>query len=780
MAFSESILKAAAAVNTVSARHYDGTLRAKHDILDAISLLSTALEHLDPVVNQDRDFIASRAQAHRLLGELYLKVSRFDDALAELEDATENFEQAGGDSEEYGRFLHDYSVTAQSLNLNDLALLLARKSRQVLAPFGNSYTQTADKWIALLEAEHDSASRIRSLRRDARHARRGRQRAIAFQNLAVELSRQEKLSAENAAVALGAMRYAFRKLKKHGSTDELGAALAPALNLYWEGIQLPDWIGAASLALLEQADAEGRLDQVCDALTIRASWLHQRGRTTEALDSALRATARHDEFMLATETSQVRLLTGFTGQFAREIAITIALGNDEAALIAELIESTRLQVVADIGEGSEETPARSRVKGLRPISVDGKSRLASYYTSGIAGGNLSLEAAINAIGGDEAIWWATWLVNGRLYWTVSIAAKWSCGVIPLEAGTPGGDLLERAMIASPQNPAASPGDILTGVWCRTEASEEEISADLGYLLIPGVLRDTLLSARPDRPMSLIVAGNLATYIPYPLLGMRRDNEAKPVRILETAVIRVAAPAILVESVSSRPLPKRGLTYEIGVACVDPAGDLEHSRQTPSGATTILSGYTKAGYPLASLTNLSAALIATNDGEPRIFYYSGHAASSGQDGSADDALVLSNNELLSANHLFGPGGVGFPFPERILLCACQSAGARGAGAGEWLGLGAAIMSRGGRQIIATNWKIWDTEFTASFDLDLAERMRTTSDAARTLRDAQLRALTAWRASSHDFTGRQLKGLPFSARSVPMPLTWASYCCLGVQG
>jgi CHAT domain-containing protein len=115
----------------------------------------------------------------------------------------------------------------------------------------------------------------------------------------------------------------------------------------------------------------------------------------------------------------------------------------------------------------------------------------------------------------------------------------------------------------------------------------------------------------------------------------------------------------------------------------------------------------------------------------------------------------------------------------LLSACRSGGTAGAGAGEWLGLSAGLLWRGSRQVIATNWSIWDTAFTSAFDLDLVERLRSADDPARALRDAQLAAFENWSDSQHDYTEHSRSGLPGSSLRLPFPLIWGSYCCVGTM-
>jgi CHAT domain-containing protein len=152
-------------------------------------------------------------------------------------------------------------------------------------------------------------------------------------------------------------------------------------------------------------------------------------------------------------------------------------------------------------------------------------------------------------------------------------------------------------------------------------------------------------------------------------------------------------------------------------------------------------------------------------------------SDGLGGDDQDALALAGEDILSAHALFS-NAAPLPMPARVLLSACSSAGATGAGGGEWLGLTAAVLWRGARQVIATNWPIWDTPFTTSFDHKLALRLQHDADPAVTLRELQLEALSDWRDSEHDLSDHEENGLPYSARDIPFPLIWAAYTCVGI--
>ena len=338
------------------------------------------------------------------------------------------------------------------------------------------------------------------------------------------------------------------------------------------------------------------------------------------------------------------------------------------------------------------------------------------------------------------------------------------------------DLLRTAWQRSLLTPGTSDAEILTGPWCVSALEEEAFSTALGLALIPDDLRQALADAIFDRrPLSVVLAGNFLALLPVALLGFATP-ERTFVRVLEAAIVRVAPPAVLIDRVGSRD-PVATALNPLHVACVDPRDDLPNSHRPPDGARVVLGGDPDKRDGSATLAALAAALAPLRPGQPGLLYYSGHAVNDGLGGDDQDALALAGKDVLSAHALFSEDAP-LPMPARVQLSACSSAGATGAGGGEWLGLTAAVLWRGARQVIATNWPIWDTPFTADFDHRLADELQRAADPAAALRELQLEALAQWRLSEHDLSDREDDGLPGSASELPFPLIWAAYTCVGV--
>jgi hypothetical protein len=304
--------------------------------------------------------------------------------------------------------------------------------------------------------------------------------------------------------------------------------------------------------------------------------------------------------------------------------------------------------------------------------------------------------------------------------------------------------------------------VLNGPLCRSYREEEALSITLGHRLIPPILRAELRRrAGGDNPLQLVLSGTLFAIVPTALLGIDPVSPDRyPARLIDAAVLRIAPPAALVDHVDRHP------TYPVGelpisVACVDPRGDLVHSRRVPPGVEALLA------HPEATPQALAKALRQLGPSHPSLFYYSGHASG---EGDAESGLALQG-QIVTADLIFTAAGNGpvLPFPARALLAACSSSGAGGAGAGEWFGLAAAILWAGARQVVATNWRVWDTPFTSRFDLDLAKAMRDPGDAAAALRAVQLKWLQRWRAAPPDADRGES----------PLPVIWSSYICTGTR-
>ncbi len=388
------------------------------------------------------------------------------------------------------------------------------------------------------------------------------------------------------------------------------------------------------------------------------------------------------------------------------------------------------------------------------VSVAGKSALCEATSSiGLEPPpTVSLEAAIETVGGSHTWWWGGWLSLGHYFWVVrDPAANWSSGSTFLT----GND--ERAAVTS----------LAHTYELREQQLDYDIEVDLmqilGSAMVPPPLADAL-SGVDVGIVSLVVAGNVTGMIPIATLTIPGTDD---VRVIERAVVRVQPPAFLSALVAARDCDPFG-PWPLAVACLDPRGDLEHARQPELVAEHILTAtalVAERGQPSvpASREALANALKAVGRGANALLFYSGHVDPGAVGGDLTAHLVLDSGDALTAADLFGLGEQPVCVPNRVILSACDSGGAHGSGGGEWFGLGAAMLVAGARQVIATAWPIADSAFTASFDRLLVNGAREAVDLARVLRDAQLQALEAWRSRRYEDAS---------------PVDWAAYQTIGV--
>ncbi len=473
-----------------------------------------------------------------------------------------------------------------------------------------------------------------------------------------------------------------------------------------------------------------------------------------------------------TRTGSTILRTEFKRQLdeRRDLALTLCVRLGDAGTAAELIESQRLQTLPQRGtrfDGQTDitdvdlllNSSRSDLGALDLVSVCGVSQLQGRAASHFPPSQqvVPLEWTIAAVGGDEAWWWGTFAALRRLHWAVrSPSGRWWCGTRGIDDEEfELVDRLGRDLVGT-DAPAAVP--------LSTPAEERDVAARLGSIAIPPVLRAQLLHSAET---SLVVCGNWLSVLPLASLAL---DPAADVRLVERAVIRIQPPAVLVARAGAARPPDRG-TFPLLVACTDPDGSLENARHEDLAPLIKLSHRGESERPSGQATraNLIAGLSRFPAGTPGIFFYSGHAAYLDVNGGLNAVLVLQDDDVVAAGDWLGVFDTGkrLPSPTRVVISACDSAGSGGAGSGEWMGLGAALLSAGARQVIATAWPIADTPFTAAFEAELVSELEEADDPARLLTELQRRALQQWRRGTNP------------RRLAPYPVIWAGYQCLGVQ-
>jgi hypothetical protein len=721
------------------------------------------------------------AYCHGLLFMLLLDAGRVDEALDVLPTAGNLYEAALSGTPTQAMFLHDVTVALHELGApSEVTLHFGRRARSAMdrtgllkGRFGRLHE--FDRYLQSIELDGEGGSQlpaIRSLRRRYRWSR-GQSRVDAAQALAVTLLQQGDRSSKAVVEIHRCLNEAFRgTIAAPNRLDAATIALGTLLDLHSEGIAWPIWALDAALELAQVARTRGRLDLASVGNTVAGLDLARNGRPADALRHLLLAVAQRDEYALSTETSWVRGLRARPTEYARQFAIEAALTLGDFKLVAELIESARLQVlpIPESGPGHG-----SRIGNLRPLAWEGRSCIAPFYDT--VGVPIELRDWVVRIGGQDACWLGTWAANENLYWCWFGDGRLQAGSTRINDGGPVADLLLEAFQSTPANHAEV--DLYAGVWTRSSFVEEMTARDVGETVLPEPALDWLRSRAADRTVgSLVVSGSLFALIPPALLGFSTSGpsgDPAATRLIEVAVVRVAPPAILVTRLRAREasIGHTGLRPVL-VACVNPTSDLSNATYEPDAVTALIGSNTIAA-EVPTLQRLVAALSRIDPGEDGIFYYSGHTF--GGSGDSEDALVLADRETLSADEIFNSASQdgGLAFPETAIVSACSSAGAHGAGAGEWLGLSAAMLYAGANQVICTAWPIWDNPFTRQFDERLTSLTQRLADPAVALRELQLESLAEWRASDHDF-GEKVD-LRVIGR-LPYPLIWAAFMSVGV--
>jgi hypothetical protein len=754
------------------------TPRDMHQAADDVLILARELDEMPP----EQELLDHAALAYQLAGSFRFEAGNIEGGIDCWMDAGDRFERSGSATEHRARFFHDFAVVAHELSIDEFALKLARQAQIMMKQLGITEIDgrpiTIDEFVIGLERGRHAVPTKEDVEHERdrfRKARRGR-RADAAQALTVALLDSGTAGAHLSELHDSLKVAFFECWRNRRRFDDAVAVLQTMIELHWQQLPLPGWTRKAAEQVIDRAESLGRIDFVADALAVLGASKLSEGDKAGGLDTLLAAVAVHDEFSLSSESVVVRNLSSRPNDYARQFAIHTAAETGDFRLMAELIEAARLQVEPlPLDTSQPEGLRRSRVGNLRPVTVDGRSRLLEHYRHTRTGRPVELHEVIAAIGGTpDAAWWGTWTANERVYWALWLDDQWTGGEISLSEGSPIRQTFWEALESSTLTPKTSIDDILSGPWCRTSFSEERTSTELGEALLPETLKQKIRGAPRSEPFSLVVAGTLFAMVPVALLGVQIDVFSSR-RLVEAAVIRLAAPASLIDKVNQRWSPDVK-AYPLQLACLDPRGDLANSRDVPPGARHVLSGDPQSDWPRPSLSNLAEALSQHPPGAPALFYYTGHAASEGAGGDDSDGLALYGGDVLSAAQLFigVADGRGPYFPSRVLLSACASSGAQGAGAGEWLGLTAAILWAGAKSVVATTWPIWDTPFTSDFDHDLALAMQTPIDPAVALRATQLKCLDAWRLSDHDLSEEVL---PSELAQMPFPLMWAAFVSIG---
>lgn len=724
---------------------------------------------------------AHAGRAHQVQAESYLRLDQLDSAIASYSLAERCLK--GRYVELYVRCCHDAAITFGNMGLDEIARSYAQKGYQAAATLPGSYRR--DFGRLLLELEECDTENY------PRYARRMR-------DAAAEAADPEDARRALYCLALATCEYGddaevtaiFDVIEALYRNAPNGAqrlsALSPLVFLARNPRPIPDVLQRAGEQIHLDLPDDVETAQLAEAHLVRAVLLQSSGRLAEAMKAALQSVAFSNFISSQTGASAARLLTGGRRITALDVALRLACEMGDGPLAAELIETARLPALPDksapaqkivlaTADGPVEV-ARRRLGPLHPVGAGGPSRLAAYYPSAASiAAPIDLDKLIEKIGGKAAWWWGAWLgAYGVAFWAVrSPEGEYCCGWHQ--------DSHAAVMLTEAQQAMPDAGDASThGVFTASYASEEAFSAKLGELLIPQQLSNAVLAAAldggddRDTAISLVVASNYLSTVPFTLMGVGADSMGRPVRLIEGAVVRLAPPAALLSHIDTT--RARASNYSISVTCSDPSGKLTYAHFSSKAARSLGSAAFCAAHPDAELATAGNLLGALRDARApgAIFAYCGHAGIGNYGPDLESFIPLVDGVLTAESILAGNAdGDAITMPERVLLAACNSAGSGGVGSGEWLGLTAATLSAGACEVLATAWTIWDLPITCELDADLLNLLAQRQDVAGGLRDVQLRCLERWRGCSAE----HVDGIRHDAPEA-FPLVWAAYHYLGL--
>lgn len=530
--------------------------------------------------------------------------------------------------------------------------------------------------------------------------------------------------------------------------------------------------------------------------------LRETARPDEALSLALSAINGFDAIRYALDNPVSRDAWAQRQHKAQSLAMEIASERGDARLVAEVIESARLQIVpapdqspsvhgaATQQEESGGVPvglsvvSAQKLVQIRQVSVAGVSLLAV----GDARNAIELMDFATEIGGPGSWWWGTLQVEGQLWWSlVRPDGVVESGSIGIAKGSTALEAVEEWYDALPLAESSEHIAEVVRAGSMSELSREKALSDrLGLALLPQSLREALISrSGDDGPLSLVVAPcGLLGRIPIAALGIGDGR-----RVLETAVVRMAPSIALMAALAQEAEQgRRGLggPGPLHVGVFNPSAGVtlpQASRlERAAGAGIALSGKN------ATPDKLREALRTTiiKPGQAGLFVYAGHARQPTlglsliclhrADGRARSCPIgdccggdpVTIGDLLST-HADGSQRR-YPMPGRVLLCGCDTSGAATVGAGgEWIGLAPAFLWAGARNVVATLWPTLDDHETLAFETALVDVLKRDRDPAVSLRNLQLEALCTWRAGGSSVIK---DGVPKGS-----PVVWAAYAAIG---
>jgi tetratricopeptide (TPR) repeat protein len=716
-------------------------------------------------------------------GDVFLDIAQPTKAANAFYAAIKLYEGLGEPVEQARCALSLAAATSLSGNLAETVRILV-EARRILSEAGHPYDRAGcdmSMAVALLEmgSPEDALPRLRDARTVFHNGMQSRSLAQCDLNLG------------NALRLLGRTAEAAKHLRLARSLFERGKAPVEAA------------VCSSNLAVV----------------------LRDAGDVVEAMKAALEAVAGLDAYRYALPYSGMRASWSRYAAAAYRHAFGLAAQTKDQRLLAELIESARLQAVPTggdapppgatvaaalpswaIGAGDEPEPrprtlAQARagrgLAGLGPmalgtppaVSVAGRSELGGLRGDAASGDQpVAVEDAARHVGGAGAWWWGTWQVGSRLFWSlIRPGAEPMADSIDLAPGTGAATALREYEEALPRSDETGPGWQVrsrTSVLVADPTGEAALAWRLGSALLPPVLRAALArrAASDDEPLSLVIApAQVLGRVAFPLLAVAEPRpDGDGARVLDAAVVRLSPPIALVDSCARRVPPRRPSPRPrpLQLAIVGDSGERDYPPVAEALTVDAVEVLGPPSWPAAQPVDrdgLAEHLAAVGQGSPAVCILFGHVEPPDTpDLPATTAFRLTADEEIVAHELLVPEDQTqlFPMPDRVLMLCCSSAGADVSPHGEWTGFGPALLWAGADCVVATSWPMLPIDTAIEVANTLVNAMAGDEDPAAALRREQRRWLARWRS-----TPPLAPDAPWPPRH-PAPYLWALYVVLGV--
>jgi tetratricopeptide (TPR) repeat protein len=535
----------------------------------------------------------------------------------------------------------------------------------------------------------------------------------------------------------------------------------------------------AYLELLERPLDLARLYQLC------ARYERRTGNDSAALDFLLKALDRVDRSRYDIRDPVKRVRWVRANLAAHRGALAIAYEQRDHSTVCELLEVARLQALPAsikdqlVADGTVEIPLHIPPR----ITIGGRAGLVDATGVPPDTDVIDLRGLLRQTRGEHAVLLSYWTNEDGCYWSL-LGPDWvHSGRFQLDDSEVAATL--AALAAALPNPRPGEteldrsGRVRTGPYYADRAGERRLAQRLAVLFPEPLLAHLRTHGFDQRvPLTICPAPELAR-VPWPLVAIGdAPSGDDAVRLLEVADIQLGLTSALTSHLIRA--SRSDYTTQVEII-VDPSGEGSDSaadllgarkalRKVP-GSVAVHGGRWRADGAPVTKARLAEILAAMQPGGSLLFVGHGVDPQPGRS-TAEGALALAAPlaggpmEFLTAATLLRPefDEQALRFPSRVVLAACNTAGADQAEAGDWLGLVPAVHWCGAAEVVSSTVPVPDGAL--DFERSLLEWLCDTTEGSRPplghmLLRLQRDALQAWRAG-----GRW------------PPISWAFYLHSGI--